>query len=200
MAGDLDDVPDVSDDFLSQFIGRDCRSIKESNIELWCEQVLFNSALECAVDRELQNDFIDELYQGRTTTDQLSTGDESDGSFADQPQAADRTAGDDEVPAAIHTDDLAVEIYQGAESDQARPAKRHCKEALAIEFYGYVEDHDYLKAPSNYIANYESVSSSSTSNSLQIDKPLNSIDEFMQLNELNAFQSSNLDLYVNPVS
>ena len=193
VAGDLDDVPDVSDDFLSQFIGRDCRSSKESNIELWCEQVLFNSALEqqCAADRALQNDFIDELYQGRTTTDQLSnqlsTGDESDGSFAGHPQAAGSTAGDDEVPAVVGADDLTSD-------DLASPAKRHCKEPLAIEFYGYVEDHDYLKPPSNYIANRDSL------NTLQIDRPLNSIDEFMQLNELNAFQSSNLDLYVNPVN
>ena len=188
------DASDVSDDFLSQFVGQDGRPFKEANIELWCEQVLFNSAQQSAVDRELQNDFIDELYQYRTTTDQLSTSDDSlcnslpdrlpsslpdslsDGAFAGQPQATNRSTRDDEVPAAIHTDDLA-----------ASPAKRQRK--IANEFYGY-EDHDYLKPPAEYLLN------STNAFSPRIDRPLNSIDEFMQLN---AFQSSNLDLYVNAV-
>ena len=188
-AGDL--PADVADDFLGQFIAKDYRSTKESNIELWCEQVLFNSAQQCA-DQELANDFIDELYQCRTstTTDQLSTDDSSlpdslsDGlsasALAGQPQAAHSPAGDDEVPGAVHTDHLAGE--------PASPAKQR-KETN--EFYGY-EDHDYLKSPSNYLSNCASSSSSP-----QIDRPLNSIDEFMQLSELNAFQSTNLDLYVN---
>lgn len=162
-------LPNVSDDFFEQLIDKDFKSIKEDNIEEWCEQVLFNSTIDqqSNEDKELQDDFIDELYKCTTTTDQLQNN-ETTNCFTRN----------DKIPTDLNSNHLITDL-----KNQTDFVKKESNQNRAKNEFYRIEDHDYLRPI--------------TLNCSTPDRPLNSIDKFILLNENNAFQNSNLDLYVN---
>ena len=175
---DFNDLSDISDDFLDQFIdAKDCKSIKEnsSSIELWCEQILFNTSANQTTDKELQDELLDELYKctsQTTTTDQLSAYQNECNQLSNEQQKVDCFARDDQISLNINTSNLAASFV------------KQIKEEASNEYYE-IEDHIYSKPPPSLSYN---------NNQIKIERPLNDV---FKLFENATFQNLNLDLYVN---
>lgn len=188
--GDISDLSDdlsddLTDDFINQFIDDECpKSLKESTVEQWCEQILFNTTanqptIERSVDEcfenELHENFIDELVK-ITETNQNAV------------QSSDCFIGDDQVSTDLHTDHLINEHGLVNEEPHTENVSENGSENGSLNEFYVIRDHIYSKPPAMLL----------NSNSSKIDKPLNSFDDFnLYLSDCNAFQNSNFELYVN---
>lgn len=143
-------------------------------MELWCEQILFESSLSS--NQSIEQTINESIKREHDLLDELVIEDE---------QSKNHFIGHDQVPS--------------IDSSNLRMRSPVDMNENVIDYV--IEDHVYSKPPTmllNSLPTNSAATKFDSTSSKIIDKPLNSFDDFaLYLNESNAFQNLDPNLYVN---